>query len=381
MFHLNDCLGSYKKVQSNYYRLSCSYPLICKLYKPENTCQLFQFIYFSTMARITCILLLAFSFSSFAQTNLDTLSFSTSMAQDSALNKPVLIGEAHEVKGTYEAEAFMIEELVKRGNTHLVLESGVSEIAILSEYLKTGNEDVLQFTRARGQNYRKFIQRLREIYLLHPEMTLQGVDFERPVCLEYVFNKCFTGITDPALMPAINRLREIKANTSPKEVKEILLEVRAQYQQCESGFETALKENASNLKQIVFNPVFMKDFMFTSKTRDENIVKNLAAISSADLNKSIIIFGSNHFTNKSLFWTGFANLIGDSTDCRLFLFAYKDCTNFLKKGKYSSDQPLATYVANESSLAPKVDFIAAYNKEISLTKPDGKFVVVRLVGQ
>ena len=73
------------------------------------------------MARITCILLLAFSFSSFAQTNLDTLSFSTILARDSAMNIPVLIGEAHEVKGTYEVEAYMIEELVKRGNTHLVL--------------------------------------------------------------------------------------------------------------------------------------------------------------------------------------------------------------------------------------------------------------------
>jgi hypothetical protein len=333
------------------------------------------------MHRLKILFLLTFSFASNAQTNLDTLSFKNALATYSDDHFPVLIGEAHEVKGTYEVEAYMIEELVKNGNTHLVLESGVSEIAIISEYLNTGNEDVLQFTRARGQNYRKFIQRLREIYLLHPEMTLQGVDFERPVCLEYVFNKWFTGINDPALIPAINKLREIKTNTSPKEVKAILLEVSKQYQQYESGFETALKENASYLKQIVFNPVFMKDFMFTSKTRDENIVKNLAGIPTSDLNKSIIIFGSNHFTNKSLFWTGFANLIGDSTDCRLFLFAYKDCTNFLKKGKYSSDQPLAEYVANESSSVPRIDFISAFNKEISLTNPNGKFVVVRLVGQ
>lgn len=83
--------------------------------------------------------------------------------------------------------------------------------------------------------------------------------------------------------------------------------------------------------------------MFTSKTRDENIVKNLAAIPTTDLQKCIIIFGSNHFTNKSLFCkVGLANHISGSTDCQLFLFAYKDCTNFLKKGKYSSDQPLAS---------------------------------------
>jgi len=280
------------------------------------------------------IMLFGFWNLSLSQNNIDSTRFNIGLKDFNLDNSLVIFGEAHEVAGTYDLETFLINEFVKKGYSTIIIEGGKSEATILNQYMKTGNEGVLQFTRAKGENYKKLILAIREI---DNKLRFKGVDFERGICLEYLFDNWFKDINTPNLKNVINKLQKIDSKISAKKLKKILISVQEEFTQQEEFFNDLLKENSKILKEIIFNPVFQADFGMSSKKRDKSIVQNLVAIPNNDLTKSILIFGSNHFTNKGYFWENFAATKKQELESVLILFAYQNCTNhFISLLKQSS---------------------------------------------
>jgi mRNA-degrading endonuclease YafQ of YafQ-DinJ toxin-antitoxin module len=296
-------------------------------------------------------------------------------------NSLVIIGEAHLVKGTYETEAYIIERLIKRGKSCIIIESGISEALILNEYLKTGDTILLKNTRASGESYRLFIQKLRSISKTNEMIYFKGVDFERPICLEFLFNSWFNQVRNAKLEKFIKDLKKINKETSPKKLKKVLLNLRTNYNLYEDELNIELGSNAKHLHEIIFNPVFMSDYGFSSKKRDKAILKNLLSIKKDELKKSIIIFGSNHFTYDNFFWTTFGTNLKGNMECILFLMAYKNCTNLMKEGKYNSGMPLVKYVSKDSIENSRIYFEPVIDKNISLAEKNNKFIIVKLISQ
>lgn len=329
------------------------------------------------------VLLVFFLFDAtvFAQKGLDTSSFFSAIQSYGNINMPVLIGESHEIKSTYATEFFIIEEMVKRGNSTIVLEAGISEVTLLNSFIQTGDEHILQYTRARGGAYQEFMHALRTLSLTGVPITLVGVDFERTICLQYLFEQWFAGIEDSMSNPVINKLRDISPGTSPAKLKRIMLSVKADYEKYEADISVLIPGEASILKQIIYNPVFLADYRFTSKKRDAQILQNLAAISPETWQKAIVIFGSNHFTESNLFWREFAYHPNMRSGYMLFLFAYNNCENLMNDKRYSSAAPLSDYAPANKGTDPYVSFSVQSNSDISPTQSQNHFIVVSMIDQ
>lgn len=294
-------------------------------------------------------------------------------------NSLIMIGEAHDVAGTYELELAIIAHFVRKGHRTILFEGGVSEAIILNEYLETGNEELLEFTRARGEYYRKFIKGIKE---RNAEVRLQGVDFERSVCLEFVFNQWFAAIKQPALRELKNHLVKIKGRTSAKRVKEVLQEALPMYERSEEALRAELGQSRfALLGDILRNPVYQADFGLSSKKRDEAILENLLNLPIQTLEQSILIFGSNHFTEGKHFWKQFSAARAGAIDGILILFAYQNCTNYLRKGKYTSVKPLADFLRPSEPEEPAIDFEVVSHEEFGRLNTKGKMVIAKLINQ
>lgn len=281
----------------------------------------------------------------FGQINLDTSSFSNTLEHFNIKESFVLIGEAHEVKGCYSTELFIINRLLKQSKNTLIIEAGISEACILNEYLNTGDEELLNHTRARGEHYKKFIQ---GIYTLHQEHPIKfiGVDFERSICVAYVLNYWFVNIDNEKLIPLKEKLLSINENTNAKKLKQLFLEIQSNFGTYEIELQNELGKNAKHLKDIIFNPTFGADYNFSSTKRDQHICQNIISIEKEQLKKSILIFGSNHFTNEKHFGYELKDQLATEIDPLLILLAFKNCKNFLKKKNYTSTEPLLSIMNN-----------------------------------
>lgn len=328
---------------------------------------------------LALILILTFCLKIIGQNSVDTIKFQSILHEFSLQNSMICLGEAHGVAGTNELELFIVDELVKKGHRFIIIEGGVAESAILNQYMITGDENLLLFTRARGSNYKKLITSIREI---NEHIRFIGVDFERGVCLEYLFNSWFEGIGDSALRGIVENLKTINGNTSAKKIKKILLNTKSNFVKHEQSFEEALGSNAKILKQILFNPVFLADYgLFSSKKRDRAILQNLLLLSDSVLTKSILIFGSNHFTNNNHFWERFMRNKEQKMDVTLILFAYYNCTNFLKPGKYYSSKPLSDFFTDYRATKPEISFETKIDKTLLNAGAKNKLIIAKLVNQ
>lgn len=307
-------------------------------------------------------------------------SFNSSIANFDINNSLVLIGEAHEVKGTYKTELFLLKEFFKRGKSNIIIEGGISEAYIFNEYLETNNEELLSLTRAGGVNYRRFIDGLKS---LNDEYSIEfkGVDFERGVCLEYVFNKWFKDCTEPQLQLIRNSVLSITHKTSAKKIKSTLFEIKQNFEKYQQLLERELEADYVIFKSIVFNPVYQADFGVSSKKRDRYIVENILSIEDNILRKSVLIFGSNHFTNENLFGSILEENLQGKVPTVLFLFAYKNCTNYIRKKNYTSAMPLLEYVEKETTKDPQIDFSLQSAQFLSSLEPNKQFIVTKVLNQ
>lgn len=314
------------------------------------------------------------------QVKIDEKSFEKAIGNFEIENSLLIIGEAHEVKGTYTTELYLIKELIEKGKTTIILEGGKSEALIYNEYLETGNEDLLKLTRAGGENYRRLIKGI-ELLSKNKEIKFAGVDFERSICLEYVFNKWFTNIENQELLEIKNELLSISHKTNPKKLKNRILKIRSTYYKYEKELTKELGEESKKLKAIIFNPVFQSDYGLSSKKRDEEITKNILAIEKEELEKSILIFGSNHFTDQNHFGYKIGEKLKGKIGSVNILFAYKNCTNYLKKNNYTSEEPLYNYIKNELKEEPKISFKIENDKLIAPLDKENRFILAKILNQ
>lgn len=326
---------------------------------------------------ILLLVLSCFPSKSYSQNVIDTIEFSK-VAKSIDLEQSLLvIGEAHEVKGTYQTELYLLEQFLQKSTKTIILEAGISEVEIFKEYFLTGDERLLENTRARSENYRRFIDGLKNLSEKY-KFDLLGVDFERSVCLEYVLKKWLLNIENEALDDLKNTLLSINQTTSSKKVKKIFLRLRNEFNLYEYELQKELGENASKIKAIVFNPVFQADFGLSSKKRDEQILENLFSIPLENLENSVLIFGSNHFTNEKHFGSKFGNELHGELTCTYFMFAYKNCTNYLRKGFYDSGKPLSNFMSYSDASGPNISFRLHSYKTIAPLAKDHQFVLVEL---
>jgi len=325
------------------------------------------------------IILLVLSINVLGQKNIDSLSFKESVRGINDKQTLIILGEAHQVAGTCGVESYLINEFVKKGYTTILIEGGISEAVILNEYLDTGDEEGLNYTRAIGENYRELIKGIRELKGSYKELKFKGIDFEQSICLEQLFNKWFRDIENEKLDWLVKKLGSINADMSAKKVKKTILEVKKDYHLYEKELVKELEPNAILLRQIIYNPVFQADYGMSSKHRDKSIVKNLLNIEKEKLKKSILIFGSNHFTYSKHFWSEFSEKIKGNLECALFLFSYKNCTNYVHPKKYSSVKPLSIYCDNLLTKESGIDFKEVRKEET--ISGDNKLIIVRLINQ
>ena len=310
-----------------------------------------------------------------AQSGIDSASFSAAWQAFNPQNSFVMIGEAHEVAGTYGLESFIIDELSRKGYNQLILEAGNSEAEIYNMYMRTGNEELLNYTRARHTNYREFIKSLRKV---NPDLHFAGVDFERGVCLQLVFDTLFADVKDTSLLEYLRPLKLINEKTAAGKIKHLLLSAATNYGRYETTLKQELGKREAVFRNIVFNPVFQADFGLSSVNRDQAIYKNLCAISDTTLRHSMLIFGSNHFTNKDHFGDLLSKNNSTAVDLVWILFGYSDCTNYLRKGLYSSDAPLRAGIEQLSMTKPSVSFYLMKGNENIKQK---KWILAHLVKQ
>ncbi|GLR19069.1 hypothetical protein [Portibacter lacus] len=312
------------------------------------------------------------------QGNIDKLSFEKAMVEVGGDKAFIIIGEAHEVGGTYELENYVISEKAKEGYQSILYEGGVSEATLINWYLESGDVSVLNYTRARGKNYREFLKSIRHDSL---GIRFKGIDFERGVCLEYLFASLFGNLKNTQIDAFINKLKEIDSKTSPNKIKNILLSAKSEYYKNEDLIKEVMGQGSKVIKQILDNPVFQADFGISSKKRDIGILKNLLEIPNEDLSKSILIIGSNHITNEKHFWKAFSNQKKEEIEGVVILLAYKNCTNYIRRKKYDSSKPLINYLEEYDSTEKSIKFKVIRNKQMGLLNEENKLIIAELRNQ
>lgn len=324
--------------------------------------------------------LLCFANKLTAQSTIDAQSFENATAKMELENSFVVIGEAHEVKGTNEAELFILEALYEKGYRTVLIEGGLSEALILNRYLASKDLSLLNNTRAKGANYRALINGISELDK-EGNMKFEGIDFERGICLQFMFDQWFGKLSSPALDDFVQPLIRIKPNTAPKKIKSILLDAKAKYNEYEAQLKTALGSEAAYLKRIIFNPVFQADFGVSTKKRDLSIAENLLR-NQASLENTVLITGSNHLTNKNNFWLTFEAERKENMNTRVFILAYKNCKNFMKKSeKYNSAKPLRGFLEASSASDSKIEFDLKKTAFLSPKNDPVDFILVKILNQ
>ncbi len=297
----------------------------------------------------------------FAQSGLDQASFDQALQGEH--KGLVVIGEAHEVKSTYPTELLIIEKLLEQGYTHILLEAGPAEVAILQRYLQSNDEWLLQHTRARGEHYKTFIKGLKTLYDTYP-FTLQGIDFDRSSCTSFVLQNLLSYPFNHRVDSIKFDLLKINKETKPKDYKSIIQDVESRYSIYKNDVDSLLKDQAYIIEQIVNNPVFMSDYGISSKTRDQQIYQATNEIEDEVLAKSVLIIGSNHITNSEHWWSLAQENDALVAKAKIYLFAYANCTNFLKRKHYNSPKPLSNYMEKNELEEPMILFEKIHIEEI-----------------
>ncbi len=313
-----------------------------------------------------------------AQTGLDTSSFHQAMKRTH--EGLIIIGEAHEVKSTYPTELLIIKELLKQNYQHILLEAGPSEVAILNRYLMSGDELLLDYTRARSEHYRAFIQGLKNLYDEKP-FTLKGIDFDRSSCASFVLQNLLSYPFENPVDSIKSDLLSITQETKPKEYKSIIESVKQKYPTYQPYVDSLLLDQASIIHEMVLNPVYMADYGISSQKRDAQIYESIAAIDSATLAKSILIIGSNHITNKQHWWSLVESDSTLASVAQLYLFSYKNCQNFIKRKNYTSSKPLADYIKPHESEEAIVYFESRKNPLEEVPSKPNQITIISLINQ
>ncbi len=325
-----------------------------------------------------------------AQNNLDTTSFN-SVLEELPINDEniIIIGEAHDVKNTLATELFIIKNLTKV--TTIYIEGGKSEAELLNIFLKTGDTTILNYTRARKNNgdYRVFLE---SISALNNEnkLTFRGFDFERPVCVGYLFSKWFfnvkiNNLNLDSLSQYILSLEELEDKTLEDVWKKswklqiIFDDLKSSFEENEEVYGDILGTNLSVFEDIVFNPV-----RANFNTRDMNFTNTLLQYEKENgLSNSIIIVGSDHIVMKRSFIPLLLDKLPEKYTAFSFIFIYKNCENLDLEGiyKYNSKKQLLPFLRRQNENQPLIHFYFPQEQLIPTKNKKMKTVVTELYNQ
>lgn len=326
-----------------------------------------------------------------AQNNLDTTSFN-SVLEELPINDEniLIIGEAHDVKNTLATELFIIKNLTRKITT-IYIEGGKSEAELLNIYLKTGDTTILNYTRARKNNgdYRVFLE---SILALNNEnkLTFRGFDFERPVCVGYLFSKWFLNVKInnlnlDSLSQHILSLEELEDKTLEDVWKKswklqiIFDDLKSSFEENEEAYEEILDTNLNVFQEIVFNPV-----RANFNTRDLNFANTLLQYEKENgLSNSIIIVGSDHIVMKRSFIPLLFDKLPEKYTAFSFIFIYKNCENLNLEGnhKYNSKKQLLPFLRQQNENQPLIHFYFPQEQLIPTKNKKMKTVVTELYNQ
>jgi len=307
----------------------------------------------------------------------------------------VIIGEAHEVKNTHLPEFFIIEKLADMGYKDIYIEGGISEAAILNLYMQTGNPVLLHNTRAQdSSDYKELILRL---YNLNKEkktgIRFHGYDFERPPCINFLFDKWFAGIKtkNVILKKNIQQLLAIgKMDEDDKKTNKFIINVfdtvKSNFTVLENEYKKILNNDFAVFKSIIFNPI--RDHIFNSTRakykRDKYITRvMLEKEKQSGLNKSILMIGSGHIIKKHTFTPRFLDKLNAEYRVTFFVNVYKNCdAMFFGRGKkYNSDKKLRKCIKGRKPSEPQITFSLNDNKIIPASRKNIATVLVELYNQ
>jgi hypothetical protein len=316
------------------------------------------------------------------QLNIDTASFYSSISSIdfSKKNLLVVIGEAHEVRNTYLTEFFLLKKLFVQGFTKICIEGGSSEAAILNEYLYTGNDSILSFTRASSKSgeYKQFI---KQVYAFNKEqnnsIAFEGIDFERVKPVSYLFKKWFSNSrsTNAVFNAQLAKLLSITPETSDNQFERTIKECQKNQPTFSEEYKSLLQNN-----YLLFLSIINSNFSFSR--RDESMVEKLLQLEkNGSLNKTILIIGSNHLVfNGQLSSQLFPKLNGEK-NIAAFIFAYANCENYLSPKKFNSENRLLKIMPPLETTLPAIFFSKTSSDIVHATGNNVKAILVGLYNQ
>ncbi len=302
-----------------------------------------------------------------SQTNIDTTSFNTVMEQVNFGNPNfVVIGEHHYINNTFATESFIIEKLAEQGYKNIYMEGGHSEAAIMNIYLQTGDTSLLKNTRARVETYR---QSLEYIYQTNRKnnygLTYSGFDFERPLCVGYLFSKWFDNANTISLkkvgeylglLDALPPITLAEVEQRGFKMKTILDSLKSTFN--ETYYKEILKDNYNLFHKIVYNPVyadFKKSGLF--EKRDPYFIKTmLEEEKQGRLDKSIIITGGSHMIDEGRFIGVLADSLVGKYSITAFFFVYNNCIDYDSNKPYTSPKSHLKYLNKNLYKNPQINF-------------------------
>ena len=325
------------------------------------------------------ITFIAISSALHAQLNLDTASFYTSIEKLDIDEKTIIaIGEAHNVKSTLPTQLFIINHLIEKGFRTLYIEGGQSEAIIINMYFETGNEALLQYTRARTSDsaYRKFLRSLYDInQKLSDKLTVKGFDIERPTCVGFLLSEWFKKATIGNIhMDSLSNYLLAKDNIPSTSVKEVF----KKSEQLQQVFDTLKKEVAQHkamYKKVLgtryeaFTGIIYSPVMEKNQSRDASFTQYvLNDLNTNEVKNAIVIVGSNHLMYKYSFVPMLMNAAPEHYTINSFVFLYNNCKNLYAESFHTSrkkllrhttlpptDKPLVKFSAHEASLVPAIE--------------------------
>jgi hypothetical protein len=328
----------------------------------------------------------------FAQVNIDTMAF-TAIAQDLSLNTEngmVIIGETHDAKNTFESQLFLIRHLVANGYKKIFIEGGKSEAQILNLYLSSGDTSILKYTRAANENreFRTFIERICELNKnTNAGIVFYGFDFERPVCLNFLFHKWFENVItkDMGMNKNIEELLSIRDNgdrtfkriyENSEAVKNVFNIIKADFVTYEKQYRDILKGNFSAFEEIVFNPSYFKST--GDMQRDKYMAEAMLVYEGkVGLNKAIVITGTFHIVHRDRFISRLLKKTKMDYATTVFIPVYKNCTMLDQRTyKFNSEHSLLRCLKDK----PEKPLITFYRTTERFVPVDRKVMSTILVG-
>lgn len=327
-----------------------------------------------------------------AQLNIDTSSFNSIFQQVTVNNQSIIvIGEAHDVKNTLAVELFIINNLQKKINT-IYLEGGKSEAELLNLFLKTGDTTLLEFTRARNLNneYKSFLTALYQKENKN-ELNFKGFDFERPICVGYLFSKWFKNITitinninldslsqQILLIDTIEDLTMVDVKRKSWELQRILTIFRNAFHDNEEEFEDILNTNFSIFEQIIENPVL------PNSNRDKKIANMLMQEEKEEgLGNILIITGAYHLLSKSGFVTLLIKQLPPKYTILDFIFIYKNCESLDAEGarKFNSKEQLLLNLSSVNETKSLIRFSVPQKKLLLIKNKKIETIIAEFYNQ